>query len=422
MTSVTKTAKDLLAELKRLKRDSESGAREPAVAKPRPSPLWLLAPVAVVVAVALLWPREAENFAPRVGRTIQITREPRLELDAAISPDGDLVAYAAGVLGEMKIYVQQVAGGRPVALTEDFPGEHRLPRWSPDGTRVAFLRTGDLRGHYSVPALGGAPRRLPWAARDLDWSPDGESVAYSTDGAIFAAPSGGGEPRKVTDVFQPSTVSFSPDGSQIAFTSGNRSFLGTGRPGDAPLNIAPSSLWVVAASGGEAAPEQDRYPVWSPDGREIVFFSNDRTVQPERYIVSRERGEVGGETPRQLTFDGVASPGEWSPSGDVIAYDLSNGDGVRLVPPSGGEPRIVSSFGFMPKWNQDGETIYFRDRTKIWSVPASGGEPRMLVTFDDPNRLPVRWEWSTDGENFYFTLTEYETDVSVMELESATPR
>ncbi|GMR22433.1 MAG: hypothetical protein BMS9Abin37_0782 [Acidobacteriota bacterium] len=156
---------------------------------------------------------------------------------------------------------------------------------------------------------------------------------------------------------------WSSDGSEIAFHSfraGNR------------------DAFIVSADGGTLyqltnAPEQDRYPVWSPDGRQIVFLSDDRTVQPELYIVSRERGEVGGETPRQLTFDGVGRTAEWSPSGDVIAYDSSTGDGVRLVPPSGGEPRIVSSFGFMPKWNQDGETIYFRDRTKIWSVPASGG-------------------------------------------------
>ena len=64
-----------------------------------------------------------------------------------------------------------------------------------------------------------------------------------------------------------------------------------------------------------------------------------------------------------------------------------------------------------------GRPIYFRNRTGIWSVPASGGEPRMLVRFGDPSRVPLRWEWSTDSERFYFTLTEYETDVWVMELE-----
>lgn len=50
-------------------------------------------------------------------------------------------------------------------------------------------------------------------------------------------------------------------------------------------------------------------------------------------------------------------------------------------------------------------------------MPLAGGEPTLLVRYDDPNRSPVRHEWSTDGETFYFTLTEYESDVWVMELE-----
>ena len=50
------------------------------------------------------------------------------------------------------------------------------------------------------------------------------------------------------------------------------------------------------------------------------------------------------------------------------------------------------------------------------SVPASGGEPKLLVTFDDPSRPSVRYEFATDGERFFFTLAEYESDVWVMEL------
>ena len=75
-------------------------------------------------------------------------------------------------------------------------------------------------------------------------------------------------------------------------------------------------------------------------------------------------------------------------------------------------------------WSPDGETIFFRvrvanERAGIWSVPRSGGEPELLVHYDDPSRVPIRGEWSTDGESFYFTLTEFESDVWVMELESS---
>lgn len=75
-------------------------------------------------------------------------------------------------------------------------------------------------------------------------------------------------------------------------------------------------------------------------------------------------------------------------------------------------------------WSKDSRTIYFREpphyeRAGIWSVSLSGGEPRLLVRFDDPTRVPTRGEWSSDGEHFYFTLTEFEADVWVMELEDS---
>ena len=573
-------------------------APAPSMASRGPRWTWGLATVVAVVALAVLWPRSPERFVPRVGRTIQITSEPRLELDAAISPDGELVAYAAGAWNNTKIYVQQVSGGRPVALTEDVPGSHRFPRWTPDGTRVAFRHAGEQEW-FSVAALGGAPRRLPWTGNWLTWSPAGDVVAFVSGEALFVAPAGGGEPRKVADVRQPSLLSWSPDGTQLAFSSGNNSYVGDGF---ALLNIAQSSIRVIAASdgtlvratdgthfdfgpvwspdgsglffvsdrgggrdiyrldllsseeperlttglnvftmtlspdgrrlaytvitssqnlwtvplssegpisvteaeavttgnqaiegvdvspdgqwlafdsnrsgnqdiytmplgGGEAVqlttdpamdccpswspdgselafhsfragnrdifvvsaeggtpiqitndPAQDRYPSWSPDGRDFVFGSNDRTAQHEFYVVSREPGEVGGEAPRRLTSDGGAiGRGRWSPNGRAIAY--GGPDGVRVVPSAGGTSRIVSPVGGVPLWTRDGETLYFRTATGIWSVPASGGDPRQLVMFDDPNRVAIRYEWSTDGEQFYFALTEYESDVWVMELE-----
>ena len=295
---------------------------------------------------------------------------------------------------------------------------------SSDGRKLAYSVIARSQNLWSVPVSNEGPISVTeahavttgnQAIEGVDVSPDGQWLAFDSNRSgnqdIYKMPVGGGEPIQLTtDPAMDCCPAWSPDGSEIAFHSfrtGNR------------------DAFIVSADGGTPhqltnATEQDRYPNWSPDGREIVFCSDDRTVQRELYIVSRERGEVGGETPRQLTSDGADAIAKWSPSGNVVAYNLRRAGGVRIVPPRGGEPRIVTSFGYAPLWNRNGETIYFRDQTGFWSVPVSGGEPRMLVEFDDPNRLPLRWEWSTDGENFYFTLTEYETDVSVMELESAT--
>src|SRR3990172_7042820 len=125
------TTKDLLADIRRIKRDTESGVRSAAAPPARRTFLALgvlISALVVVSGLVVFWPRAPERFLPRVGRTIQVTREPGLEVDAAISPDGKLVAYAAGPLRATKIYVRQVAGGRPVPLTEDLAGWHRFPR------------------------------------------------------------------------------------------------------------------------------------------------------------------------------------------------------------------------------------------------------------------------------------------------------
>ena len=56
------------------------------------------------------------------------------------------------------------------------------------------------------------------------------------------------------------------------------------------------------------------------------------------------------------------------------------------------------------------------NRASFWSVTVSGGEAKLLVKFDDPTRQSSRSEFACDGERFYFTLAEYESDIWVGEL------
>ncbi|MCH9015140.1 MAG: hypothetical protein IH877_05565, partial [Gemmatimonadetes bacterium] len=58
-----------------------------------------------------------------------------------------------------------------------------------------------------------------------------------------------------------------------------------------------------------------------------------------------------------------------------------------------------------------------RGQPHLWLVSAAGGDPRPVVRFDAPGRQTVGFTHGTDGENFYFLLTEYESDIYTMELE-----
>jgi len=97
----------------------------------------------------------------------------------------------------------------------------------------------------------------------------------------------------------------------------------------------------------------------------------------------------------------------------VSVVSLESGEIERLVDLGSVQANVA--------WSEDGRTIYYKVQqpngsSSISSVPASGGEPQALVHFDDPARPSMRREFAYHGERFYFTLTEYESDIWMMEL------
>ena len=98
-----------------------------------------------------------------------------LELDPVLSPDGRLLAYAAGVNGAMHIQVRQVNGGDPITVAQGSgTAIRRWPRWAPDGRSVVFcnLRTtaDHAAGSWKLPRLrrGRRSRSIPRRRRAID--------------------------------------------------------------------------------------------------------------------------------------------------------------------------------------------------------------------------------------------------------------
>jgi dipeptidyl aminopeptidase/acylaminoacyl peptidase len=237
------------------------------------------------------------------------------------------------------------------------------PRLSPDGKTVAYSvyrvdkEASEYRGAVWLAAMDGStpPRQFTSGAkRDHSprWSPDGTRLAFVSNrerdaGQLYVIPADGGEPQRLTDLKEDaSQAAWSPNGTQIVFVARVRdaAYEEEDDKKRAPRRLKrlqykldnvgwtfdrPQQVFVVAADGsGEpvqltSADSEATHPEWSPDGKRIVFTSareEDWDIKPIRdlYIVDA----TGGEPMKLTPSDGQHDHGSWSADGSKIACDL----------------------------------------------------------------------------------------------------
>lgn len=252
---------------------------------------------AMLAAVGVLLLRPENPRPLGLGRQSRITDAPGLETDPVISPDGRLIAYAAGPYFQSHVYVRQLGGGPAIDVTPALPGRHTRPRWAPGGSELLFVTNdGRTRRLSRVSALGGQPRVLfevegSDGIASADWSPDGTRVVYDVGSSLWVSAPGGTRTRLYSGT-DPHSVSWSPDGRFVAFVEGhNRIWHG----GSGFTNTAPSAILVIPAGGGPTeiiAPNRglNLSPSWAPDSRSL-FFISDRDGARDIY---RARLTAGG--------------------------------------------------------------------------------------------------------------------------------
>jgi len=202
------------------------------------------------------------------GSTKPLTRGPGGDYQANWSPDGKSIVFFSSRSGSANIWKADVASGALTPLTNDASIDVN-PFYSPDGKWIAFQsdRSGRLEV-WVMGADGSAPRQLTRtgvSGHFLRWTADGSGV-------VFRCPCGGksqtmkvglegGDPQPTAEVAGGAHMSFSPDGSSIIDVVGHK------------------TVWVSPLGGGKpsqvfAFDDPDSridYPVWSPDGKELLF-------------------------------------------------------------------------------------------------------------------------------------------------------
>jgi dipeptidyl aminopeptidase/acylaminoacyl peptidase len=347
--------------------------------------------------------------------------------DAQISPDGRWVAFVLTTLSEDKdeylsnIWLVSAAGGEPRRFTTG-PRRDTLPRWSPDGSRLAFVseREAGRKGQLHVmPAGGGEPVRLTDLRHGVgapEWSPDGTRL-------VFAARVGG-PPEPVTEEDKRKSKPVR------VITAMKYRFNGEGFIYD-----RRSQIFVVRADGGEphqlTEGEYDHVdPVWSPDGRWIAFAAarhdaRDHDDGGDIWLVAAE----GGPARRLTATAGPAAHPAFSPAGDTVAYVGRSalnaaGRNIRLftVPVAGGPPRTLtadfdrscSPLGVRPLWSRDGGALTFAAEDQgslgVYRVGAGGGPVTRIVSGE---RVVTGFSLSRDDAAIAFVASEPDVPAEV---------
>jgi Tol biopolymer transport system component len=432
------SAADLRSELKRLKRDTDSGRSagvSPAVAgASRPSGAvqergqdaratagetpavprrWRFAAggLALILGAVLAFLFRPALPPPRVTGSTQVTNDGRQK--NMMVTDGSRIYFSSN----WSLYEASTTGGDTVPVQTSIPNPYVIDI-SADRSELLVASAALYQNDYALwvlPVLGRSPRRVGnIRASDAAWFPNGKEVVYVQGNSLYRAKIDGTESKKIVSVAKgesPSWPRWSPDGSRLRFSVSAQDHS--------------TSLWEVSADGKNLHPLLPRWnnpPAeccgsWTPDGKYFLFQSQ-RGGTTNIWAI-REGGSLFRKVshePVQLTT-GPTSTYTPLPStdgkkifvvtaqlrGELVRYDSASHE---FTPYLSGISATFVNFSRDGKW-----MIYVAyPEGTLWRSKLDGSE-RLQLTF--PPLFVVLPRWSPDGTRIAFMAQESGKPLSV---------
>ena len=315
--------------------------------------------------------------------------------DPRVAPDGRTVAVVGWRVQReandytSAIWLVPIDGSSPPRRFTSGEKQDLAPRWSPDGSRLAFASNRERKAKqlYVIPTAGGEGRRLTDLDEDVTepvWSPDGTRLAFSArlrDPAYEEEDDKRRRPRRF---------------ARLQYKLDDEGWIGDRR----------RHIFTVPADGSGPPVQlthgdyEDQYPAWSPDGTRIAFASArqedwDTELVRHLFLVDAD----GGEPVRLTRDDGWHEAPAWSPDGSLIAcrfsaggFDFPRHGQIAVIDGASGVRRVLTASLDRncapypeirePVW--DGATLLFaledRGNNHLYRVRADGaGAPEPVV-------------------------------------------
>jgi serine/threonine protein kinase/Tol biopolymer transport system component len=321
---------------------------------------------------------------------------------ARLSPDGHTVAFNSQVEGVAQVFVMLASGGEPLQLTKD-EGEKQVSSFSPDGTEIYYTRVFGADESWAVPTLGGNPRRIA-AGHSLAPSPDGKAIYFTTirTRKVFRANRDGMGEETVASL----------DDSKLAisrilpFPDGQRLFVvcANGVSGLEQFHTYVVDMEKKTTQDLGEVKGEPRDVVWNEAGKNVLF---SKTVNG---LTNIWKFSLLDKLLTQVTFG--TGPDAWpmpDPAGKGLYVVSGKSSGLLTAYNTKTKQwrDIAAENATQPTISHDGKRVMYitipaKDRNELWTMDIDGGNKVKIA----PSGTLATDAWAPDNFHFAFISEE----------------